>query len=74
MQSRTAVDEARAVAEMTLECVDQRLTAPSVERSRLSVASRHPGSDVNRLSDDTSTDAPSGASVLFGGPAEVEAS
>lgn len=38
----------------------------------LRVASRRPGSNVNAVSDDAPTDAPSGASVLFGLPVEVE--
>jgi hypothetical protein len=37
------------------------------------VATRRPGANVNAVTDDASFDAPSGTSVLFGGPVEVEA-
>ena len=40
---------------------------------QLGVATRRPGVNVNAVSDDRLTDAPSGASALFGGPVEVEA-
>jgi anaerobic selenocysteine-containing dehydrogenase len=39
----------------------------------LRVAARRPGANVNAVTDDEPCDAPSGASVLFGGPVEVEA-
>jgi hypothetical protein len=32
-----------------------------------------PGANVNAVTDDALSDAPSGASMLFGGPVEVEA-
>jgi hypothetical protein len=39
----------------------------------LSVATGRPGANVNAVTDDVPSDAPSGASMLFGGPVEVEA-
>jgi anaerobic selenocysteine-containing dehydrogenase len=39
----------------------------------LRVATRKPGANVNAVTDDALFDAPSGTSVLFGGPVEVEA-
>jgi len=39
----------------------------------LGVAARRPGANVNAVTDDALNDAPSGASMLFGGPVEVEA-
>jgi hypothetical protein len=39
----------------------------------LRVAARRPGVNVNEITDDAPRDTPSGASMLFGGPVEVEA-
>jgi anaerobic selenocysteine-containing dehydrogenase len=43
---------------------------PGVE---LRIATRRPGANVNAVTDDALSDAPSGASMLFGGSVEVEA-
>jgi anaerobic selenocysteine-containing dehydrogenase len=39
----------------------------------LRVATPRPGANVNTLTDDSNTDGPSGASMLFGGAVEVVA-
>jgi anaerobic selenocysteine-containing dehydrogenase len=75
---RTRVGEIRVPVEVTAEVMRGVVSlphgfghaGPGVE---LRVAARKPGANVNAVTDDEPVDAPSGASMLFGGPVEVEA-
>jgi anaerobic selenocysteine-containing dehydrogenase len=75
---RTRVGELEAPVEVTDDVMPGVVSLPhgfghEGEGLRLGVATRRPGANVNAVSDDRPTDAPSGASALFGGPVRVEA-
>jgi anaerobic selenocysteine-containing dehydrogenase len=75
---RTRVGELRAPVELTDEMMPGVVSLPHGFDHRgegigLRVASRMPGVNVNRLTDDAESDAPSGATALFGAPVEVAA-
>jgi anaerobic selenocysteine-containing dehydrogenase len=75
---RTRVGEIRVPVELTEDVMRGVVSLPhgfGHEGSgvALSVATRRPGANVNAVTDDDPSDAPSGASVLFGVPVEVEA-
>jgi len=74
---RSRVGEIRVPVELTLDVMPGVVSLPhgfghDGDGLGLRVATQRPGSNVNAVSDDAPTDAPSGASVLFGLPVEVE--
>jgi anaerobic selenocysteine-containing dehydrogenase len=74
---RTRIGEIRVPVEVTADVMPGVVSLPhgfghEGDGLGLRVASRRPGSNVNAVSDDAPVDAPSGASVLFGLPVEVE--
>jgi anaerobic selenocysteine-containing dehydrogenase len=76
---RSRVGEIRVPVEVTGDVMPGVVSLPhgfghDGEGLGLRVATRRPGSNVNAVSDDAPTDAPSGASMLFGLPVEVERS
>jgi anaerobic selenocysteine-containing dehydrogenase len=75
---RTKIGEIRAPVEVTTEVMRGVVSLPhgfghDGPDVALRVAARKPGVNVNAVTDDAPADAPSGSSVLFGGPVEVEA-
>jgi anaerobic selenocysteine-containing dehydrogenase len=75
---RTRVGEIRVPVEVTDAVMPGVVSLPhgfghDADGMSLGVAARKPGVNVNAVTDDAPFDAPSGASVLFGGPVEVEA-
>jgi len=75
---RTRVGELRAPVEITDRMMPGVVSLPHGFGNEgpgvaLRVAAEKPGANVNEITDDAACDVPSGASVLFGGPVEVEA-
>ena len=75
---RTRVGELRVPVELTEDVMRGVVSLPhgfghAGSGVALRVATRRPGANVNAVTDDALSDAPSGASMLFGGPVEVEA-
>jgi anaerobic selenocysteine-containing dehydrogenase len=75
---RSPVGEIRVPVEVTDAVMPGVVSLPhgfghEGEGVALRVAARKPGANVNAVTDDGPCDGPSGASVLFGGPVEVEA-
>jgi anaerobic selenocysteine-containing dehydrogenase len=75
---RTRVSEIRVPVEISALVMRGVVSLPhgfghDAAGARLHVAARRPGANVNAVTDDAPLDAPSGTSVLFGGPVEVEA-
>jgi anaerobic selenocysteine-containing dehydrogenase len=75
---RTRVGAIRAPVEVTDEVMRGVVSLPhgfghAEPGVELRVAARRPGANVNAVTDDLPRDLPSGASMLFGGPVEVEA-
>ncbi len=73
---RTRVGELEAPVEITRDVMPGVVSLPhgfghTGRALRLGVATARPGANVNALTDDGTADAPSGTSVLFGGPVEV---
>jgi anaerobic selenocysteine-containing dehydrogenase len=75
---RTRVGELRVPVELTEDVMRGVVSLPhgfghAGSGVALRVAMHRPGANVNAVTDDALSDAPSGASMLFGGPVEVEA-
>jgi anaerobic selenocysteine-containing dehydrogenase len=75
---RSRVGEIRVSVELTEDVMRGVVSLPhgfdhAGSGVALSVATGRPGANVNAVTDDVPSDAPSGASMLFGGPVEVEA-
>ncbi len=75
---RSRVGEIRVPVEVTTDVMPGVVSLPhgfghAGPGVALRVATRRPGANVNAVTDDALTDAPSGASALFGGPVEVVA-
>ena len=75
---RTRVGVVRAPVELCEDVMPGVVSLPhgfghAGDGVALRVATRKPGANVNAVTDDAASDAPSGASALFGGPVEVTA-
>jgi anaerobic selenocysteine-containing dehydrogenase len=73
---RTQTGEIRAPADVTADVMRGVVSLPhgfghTQDGIRLRVAMARPGVNVNEVTDDAATDAPSGAARLFGSPVEV---
>jgi anaerobic selenocysteine-containing dehydrogenase len=76
---RTRIGEIEVPVELCADVMEGVVSLPhgfghAGEGMRMAIAAGRPGANVNEVTDELPADAPSGASVLFGGPVAVSRS